>query len=605
MRQRFGECAERLTSGDLSSLRDLGRLVGATAAAANAEDVAWLRLGLSQLMGYDLDDDVRGEIGSLDVVLEGSQLHLDASRSEAMREDHRRTVKERLVEALRSGVAMRPRELVDACEADAYQVSRALRDLRAGGLVDTAPPPQGAEVQDGRGVWYQLGTAAIARGLTSPPPLNFRVLVTGSYAHGAYVRSLVHDVDVWPAASPGVPVEAEPALRRLTDAWLALLLEEGLPGGTAPGNLDAIADRFVDADSFAATHDLARVLGASSQGPVWLTREGRRCWILTRSSVADALLDDVMAQLAGVGDSLLELIGREGPSHAKQLATAWARRAERPAVGQIATATQLTPEILAKFSDDASAADFWEYADAVASSELVAAARMASSMGADVVRSLVETVRQVGRTETDELDALSSEAEALVMRSSQLRPYEQGYALAAWLRTALGLTDPGERVDPDVVLDAWKVRIVVTTSVPEIDGFACWGPRHGPMVAVNKNGRHSEFEAGRRATLAHEIAHLLVDRRGALPLAEVLGGQTAPISEARAGAFAAELLLPRAAAGRTMSATGDAEKDVTDLAEHYGVSREVIAWQARNSGAELSSSVREYLRHLVSAGRMF
>lgn len=89
VRERFGEFAERLTSGDESSLRDLSRLVGATAVDANAEDVAWLRLGLSQLAGYEFDDNVRAEIDSLDAVLEGTQLHLDASRSQAMREEQR------------------------------------------------------------------------------------------------------------------------------------------------------------------------------------------------------------------------------------------------------------------------------------------------------------------------------------------------------------------------------------------------------------------------------------------------------------------------------------------------------------------------------------
>jgi len=42
--------------------------------------------------------------------------------------------------------------------------------------------------------------------------------------------------------------------------------------------------------------------------------------------------------------------------------------------------------------------------------------------------------------------------------------------------------------------------------------------------------------------------HLLVDRKGFLPLVEVFGGYAPKGAERRANAFAAELLLPRSVA---------------------------------------------------------
>lgn len=89
---------------------------------------------------------------------------------------------------------------------------------------------------------------------------------------------------------------------------------------------------------------------------------------------------------------------------------------------------------------------------------------------------------------------------------------------------------------------------------------------------------------GRRATLAHEIAHLLVDRSGSLPLAEVLGGARTPSrAESRAGAFAAELLLPRSiAAPKMINAEEDPEGQVRVLQRTYGVSKVVVAGQAYN-----------------------
>ena len=538
VRQRFGELAERVVLGEASSLRELEKLVGAAAADSRAEDVAWLRLGLSQLAGHELGEGVRDDVASLDAVLEGTQAQLDASRARAIRDERRQTVKERLIEALTVQGSMRPKELVDVCGSDAYQVSRALRELRDAEVVEAAPPPHRSDALDRRGVWYQLTSsppAEVAEAGATPRNRRFALrFLTGSFARGVRVRPLVHDVDVWAHGRAGVPIDPEPALRQLSSAWLSLLLEDGLPSGATPSNLDAFADRFGDADTFAASHDLARVLGVPSEAPIWLAREGQRCWVLTRRSAAEASLVDVMAELSTLGDSLLESLVRDDPVRAKSLEDAWDKRAERPAISQLEVATQLPRASLAELSNESDASEFWEFEDAFDSSELVAAARMVAGMGTEVIRSLVETLRHVPKSETNELNSLTADAEAFLASELQMRPYEQGYALAAWLRNAIGASSPDVRVDPDTVLEVWNVQVITTASAPEIDGFACWGPRHGPMVAVNKNGRHSESDGGRRATLAHEIAHLLVDRRGALPLAEVLGGRTAPISEARA-----------------------------------------------------------------------
>ena|GEM_PF-1186052 len=608
VRQRFGEVAERVVSGDASSLRDLGRLVGAAAADARADDVAWLRLGLSQLAAYELGEGARADIDSLDAVLEGTQAQLDASRSRGMRDEHRQTVKQRLIDALTLHGSMRPKELVDACGSDAYQVSRALRELKDAELVEAGPSSHRLDGVDRRGVWYRLTTRPPAEHFDAGagPGRQFvlRFLV-GSFARGVRVRPQLHDVDIWTHATDGVPIELEPTVQRLTSAWLSLLLEEGLPSGAPPSNLDAVADRFEDAETFASSHDLARLLGAPSEAPIWLAREGQRCWVLTRTSATDASLVDVMTELSNLGDSLVGSLVSSDPSRAKSLADIWHRRAERPAISQIEVATRLPRATLAEFSEEGDASEFWEFEDAFDSSELVAAARMVAGMETEVIRSLVETVRRVPKSETSELNSLTTDAVTFLESERQMRPYEQGYALAAWLRKAIGASRSDVRVDPDTILDVWNVQIVTTASTPDIDGFACWGPRHGPMVAVNEKGRHSESDAGRRATLAHEMAHLLVDRRGALPLAEVLGGRTAPISEARARAFAAEFLLPRDEAGRRLSTTDDPEGEVSDIARHFGVSREIVAWQARNSAHELPWPVYEYLRSLVPPGRVF
>jgi Zn-dependent peptidase ImmA (M78 family) len=71
-------------------------------------------------------------------------------------------------------------------------------------------------------------------------------------------------------------------------------------------------------------------------------------------------------------------------------------------------------------------------------------------------------------------------------------------------------------------------------------------------------------------------------------------------TEARARAFAAELLLPRSVAGEALAASKDPEGDVRRLCRRYNVSQEIVAWQARNSLLPLRALVTAYLRPLVS-----
>ena len=68
-----------------------------------------------------------------------------------------------------------------------------------------------------------------------------------------------------------------------------------------------------------------------------------------------------------------------------------------------------------------------------------------------------------------------------------------------------------------------------------------------------------------RATFAHEIAHLLLDRTTALPLAEVLGGRPVGNTEERARAFAAQLLLPKEEAGQALANAADPAHTVDQL----------------------------------------
>jgi Zn-dependent peptidase ImmA (M78 family) len=140
----------------------------------------------------------------------------------------------------------------------------------------------------------------------------------------------------------------------------------------------------------------------------------------------------------------------------------------------------------------------------------------------------------------------------------------------------------------------------------DVDAIACWGPKHGPAVFANVSGRRACDVAGRRATLCHEIAHLLIDRARRLPLAEIQGAMHHSWVESRANAFAAEFLVPKATAGEAFAACNTPEatqRALNSVAKKYGASRELIAWQALNSSVALNATARRVLAQSVPPDR--
>jgi len=219
-----------------------------------------------------------------------------------------------------------------------------------------------------------------------------------------------------------------------------------------------------------------------------------------------------------------------------------------------------------------------------------------------VMSDVIARLRDIPPTLTPVLDDL---ANAFVARGEvfETKPHEQGYEAALWLRERLHRGD--DSINPEQLLREWGVMIVACDlEEPNIEAIAVWGPRHGPAVLVNSAARYRSSYR-RNVTLAHEIAHLLLDRHGALPLAEVLGGNVPKLVEQRARAFAAELLLPRGVASRAFTSEGEPERTLVRLSSTYGVSHEVVAWQARNADRPLPVEVEHFLQYKVSRPNLF
>ncbi len=400
-------------------------------------------------------------------------------------------------------------------------------------------------------------------------------------------------------------------LEHLADTWAFLEWEEVDPLGLgeSPEYLRLAAlKRWEETPSrsdedekelweFERCHNLAAGLQGAWPHDLWLLRQG------TTYVVAGAglrLLESrevILETLSGLGNEIVARLASLSDSRARVAVQTWEQRRDVPIDRFVVATTSLTIDTISELVGSESHREFWEIGSSLEPTEMLAAARM---LGADLprkdIRRILQKLRKLPKRVTQTLDQLLGEAESLVTEEA---PYEQGYRVAEWLRRHQS-SDTG-RVDPAALLKEWNVQLVYDELRTRlIDAIACWGPAHGPAVIVNNVGYHTSGLAGGRATLAHEIAHLLIDRRKSLPLAEVLGGRTPRIPEARARAFAAEFLLPRSVAGETLARTTDPEREVHRLCRRYGVSSEIVAWQARNSLVDLRPKVTAYLRALDS-----
>lgn len=340
-------------------------------------------------------------------------------------------------------------------------------------------------------------------------------------------------------------------------------------------------------------HDMSRWLRGLSARPLRVLRQGRLAVVVGGTRVAWLPVDAVLSVLAGVGDAIERRLDGAKDERSVAAVAAWRRRDLLRPVELASIYTGLPEAEIERLPFSASADGGFE------PDEILAAARMAPrSLGSRGLRTVLRRIRKVRRTTNPRLDELSAQAGRIRDAMRQGFAFEQGYVLARQLRPCLPGGSRSDRLDIRGVLAALGVA-VETIRLPadaeSVDAVAVWGPRHGPAVLLNERGLHARSTVGSRATLAHELCHLLVDRDGALPLAEVLGGRSAVLVERRANAFAAELLMPSSAVTDRPGAGPLVIDDCHRLFRRYHVSRQLGAWQILNSGVDLPVLVRRQL----------
>jgi Zn-dependent peptidase ImmA (M78 family) len=125
-------------------------------------------------------------------------------------------------------------------------------------------------------------------------------------------------------------------------------------------------------------------------------------------------------------------------------------------------------------------------------------------------------------------------------------PFLEGYDLAQDLLDDLGLDDGTTVINMLDLLSGLGIKVIeknLRTST--IRGVAVAGDNYNPAIFVNMTSDYNTEEAGRRFTLAHELFHILYDRKQARRITHSSGPWAPPGIEKRANAFAAMLLMPR------------------------------------------------------------
>ncbi|MEO5372951.1 MAG: ImmA/IrrE family metallo-endopeptidase [Alphaproteobacteria bacterium] len=362
-------------------------------------------------------------------------------------------------------------------------------------------------------------------------------------------------------------------------------------------------DQSIDEDEalrdFEVVHDLAEGFWGAWVPSVTLLRQGKEMWVGTDDEEWRLPFIKVMTTLEQFADAIAQRVEKLTDGRSRSAVERWrrhhvieAKQRLRIAAGMTESrVTALWPasEMAREMANDNVTDTKFD------ASELAVAARMMDGVMADGdVAMLLRYIAETPHVKTPALDALAARCDKELTKLGSVEPYVAGNSIAQWLRKELSYAEDAV-LDPELMLSNWGVRLMdIELSGRRVDAVAAWGPGHGPVILVNKLGKRVSRPAGRRSSLAHELGHLLMDRRRRLPAAEVLGGRVNHAIEARANGFAAELILPVAVVRTTFiqrfgdrpddMPPSDLEDYMRSLSERYGASFEVVSWRIGHAG---------------------
>lgn len=386
--------------------------------------------------------------------------------------------------------------------------------------------------------------------------------------HGS-LRVLIEHDPVWGHASesdgPGMGIDSywDALLEHLARAWPYLQSEEVYPLGLnpeSPDNFlnDALArlpwgedpDDQVARDeqaifAFVKRHELASGMPDIHLPALFLMREGNEMRVVAETHDVRLPFNHAMQQLEALGHAIARAVDDRSP-RGKIILDAWNQRNKPLENGRfLSIVTGMRPERLRNIAANDDLSDLFGQPSVSHPTPMQIAARMTHHRLMDKeLRQIIDKVSNIRMTRADKkLVRLQKDANGEIEKLGVMKPHDQGYRLAQWLRQRLNMEDH-HPVAPESLLRTWGVSVVNTQCSEEIDAIARWD-QDLIGILINKEGRRAGKDWGRRASLSHEIAHLLVDTQHALPSVEILGGRMPLHVEQRANAFASEFLLPR------------------------------------------------------------
>ncbi|MGE6606490.1 ImmA/IrrE family metallo-endopeptidase [Halomonas sp. NPDC076908] len=389
--------------------------------------------------------------------------------------------------------------------------------------------------------------------------------------------------------------------------WSSLLLEQSFPFhvpslhiGYVLSDLekrwdnmseDRVEEEEEEALRFLSRHDFATAFKGIYFPSTYFMRHGKIVEIVNSEThcIERLSLQQVVSDLEEIGDALAGQIRFSTDficenSRGALAVKHWDAREESLKKYALTKLTGMSVSSLEMFSA-ANDNVFWEFdsSEPLIETELMAAARMtAGAISLPEQQELLERVRRINKYSTPVLDELTDSIGEEFEETG--KPHDQGYWAANWLRRRID-KDTRSAIKPLEILKQWGVA-VEEMSLPDakFDALACWGSRHGPAILINQSSENVPAHVHRaNSTLAHEICHLLLDRNTALPVVEVLNGNTPERLEKRARAFAAELMLPREVVAVEVRMTTSLEKAIAKLSQEYEVSESLVCWQVINS----------------------
>ena len=172
-----------------------------------------------------------------------------------------------------------------------------------------------------------------------------------------------------------------------------------------------------------------------------------------------------------------------------------------------------------------------------------------------------------------------------------------GYDGAHTARKVLGLD--GQPIDDvELLLQSVDVEVSPESPVASADRMLVAGTVSGRAITMVLANARTATPWGRRFELARALGHLLLDQVRGEAIGAASGPQAIASRRRRAGAFAAEILLPTSALEEASEGVLDGiieGQQFAELLERFGVGANTAAFQLWNQGLLSSTEIRDDL----------